>query len=47
MTWTALALRATQASATVALTTTADTLTPLLHRVHLSAGQLPLVALTL
>ncbi|MDH6437587.1 GntP family gluconate:H+ symporter [Streptomyces sp. SAI-144] len=44
---TALALRAAQGSATVALITTAGILTPLLHRADLSTGQLSLVALAM
>lgn len=44
---TALALRAAQGSATVALITTAGILTPLLQRADLSTGQLSLVALAM
>ncbi|MGW3652988.1 GntT/GntP/DsdX family permease [Streptomyces sp. NPDC000878] len=43
----ALALRAAQGSATVALITTAGILTPLLQRADLSTGQLSLVALAM
>ncbi|GAQ51008.1 GntP family transporter [Streptomyces acidiscabies] len=45
--FTALALRAAQGSATVALITTAGILTPLLERADLSTGQLSLVALSM
>ncbi|MFM9445638.1 SLC13 family permease [Streptomyces acidiscabies] len=45
--FTALALRAAQGSATVALITTAGILTPLLERAGLSTGQLSLVALSM
>ncbi|MET8976805.1 gluconate:H+ symporter [Streptomyces sp. NPDC004539] len=44
---TALALRAAQGSATVALITTAGILTPLLQRADLTTGQLSLVALSM